>query len=108
MSGTRPSGRHAGPLAAAGYEVTGVDRDIGAVARAARRVPEATFVVLDQRRVAALRGTFDAAMILWLLDPDHLAARAARRGFSLVEACCWWDDDRPPTRTSTATSSSWS
>ena len=32
-----------------------------------------------------------------LLDPDHLATRAARRGFSLVEACCWWDDDRPPT-----------
>ncbi len=171
-------GRHAGPLAAAGYDVTGVDRDVGAVARATRRVPAGRFVALDQRCLGALRATFDAAMILWqsfgwfdpatndrvlgdiaarlrpggrllldvyhpgfvrahagtttspradacrsitnavdggrlvstiayrdgstdtmdfeLLDPADLAARAARCGFRLVEACCWWDRDRPP------------
>ena len=173
------SGRHAGPLAAAGYDVTGVDRDVAAATLAARRVPQARFVVLDQRDLSALRGPFDAAMILWqsfgyfdpptndrvlrdiaarlrpggrllldlyhpgfvrahtgtttttrseacrsitntvtggrllstityvdgstdtmdfeLLDPDHLATRAARAGFRLVEACCWWDPARPPT-----------
>jgi SAM-dependent methyltransferase len=173
------SGRHAGPLAHAGYEVTGVDRDVEAVTRAARCVPTARFVALDQRRLAALRGPFDAAVILWqsfgyfdpatndrvladisgllrpggrllldvyhpgfvrahtgtttatrsegcraitntvadgrlvstisyvdgsteamdfeLLDPGDLAARAARWGFRLVEACCWWDSARPPT-----------
>jgi SAM-dependent methyltransferase len=58
-------GRHAGPLAAAGYEVTGVDRDVAAVTRAARQVPGGRFLALDQRGLAALRGTFDAAMILW-------------------------------------------
>jgi SAM-dependent methyltransferase len=31
-----------------------------------------------------------------LLDPDDLAARAGRCGFTLVEACAWWDADRPP------------
>ena len=31
------TGRHAGPLAAAGYEVTGVDRDAEAIAEAVRR-----------------------------------------------------------------------
>jgi SAM-dependent methyltransferase len=59
------SGRHAGPLTAAGYAVTGVDRDIHAVTDAARRAPQARFVALDQRNLGALRGTFDAAMILW-------------------------------------------
>ncbi|HMC51567.1 MAG TPA: class I SAM-dependent methyltransferase [Acidimicrobiales bacterium] len=59
------TGRHAGPLSAAGYEVVGVDRDVRAIAQAARRVPTATFRVLDQRHLALLDDTFDAAMILW-------------------------------------------
>jgi SAM-dependent methyltransferase len=59
------SGRHAAPLTAAGYQVTGVDRDIAAATRAARRLPAGSFVVLDQRDLAALRGPFDAALILW-------------------------------------------
>jgi len=59
------NGRHACPLAAAGYEVTGVDRDSVAVAQAERRVPSATFRVLDQRQLGLLDQEFDAAMILW-------------------------------------------
>jgi SAM-dependent methyltransferase len=59
------AGRHAGPLAAAGYEVTGVDRDVAAVARAARAVPDGRFLALDQRALGTLRATFDAALILW-------------------------------------------
>ena len=59
------TGRHAGPLAARGYEVVGVDRDADAIARAAARVPTATFKVVDQRELSSIGGTFDAAMILW-------------------------------------------
>jgi SAM-dependent methyltransferase len=59
------TGRHAGPLAGAGYEVIGVDRDPEAIAEAVRRVPTATFQIIDQRGLASLDGPFDAAMILW-------------------------------------------
>lgn len=59
------SGRHAGPLALAGYKVTGVDRDAEAIAQAHHRVPSATFLVVDQRDLSAVQGTFDAAMVLW-------------------------------------------
>lgn len=90
------SGRHAGPLAVAGYEVTGVDRDVEAVTRAARRVVEGRFVALDQRCLGALRGTFDAAMILWqsfgFFDPvtndrvlGDLAARLRPGGRLLLD-----------------------
>lgn len=79
-------GRHAGPLVAAGYEVTGVDRNREVVAQAARRVPSGTFIELDQRAVAALDATFDAAMILWqsfgYFDPatnDQVLADIAKR-----------------------------
>ena len=58
-------GRHAGPLAAAGYEIVGVDRDPEAIAEAVRRVPAATFRITDQRDLASLDGRFDAAVILW-------------------------------------------
>src|SRR5690349_3597199 len=58
-------GRHAASMAAAGYDVTGIDRDPEAVARAAQRVPNATFIQLDQRELSSLTTTFDAAMILW-------------------------------------------
>jgi SAM-dependent methyltransferase len=58
-------GRHAAPLARAGYAITGVDRDDHAIARARSAVPTATFVTLDQRDLAQLTGPFDAALILW-------------------------------------------
>ncbi len=59
------TGRHAGSLAAAGYEITGVDRDAEAIALAEQRVPTAKFRVLDQRELASVHDTFDAAMVLW-------------------------------------------
>jgi len=49
------SGRHATPLAAAGYEVTGVDRETAAVTVAAQRAPSGRFVVLDQAYDQAVR-----------------------------------------------------
>ena len=57
--------RHAAQLVERGYDVTGVDRDAGAIAVAGRRAPRARFVELDQRRIAEVGGVFDAAMILW-------------------------------------------
>jgi len=58
-------GRHAELLAALGYEITGADRDADPIARAAKRVPSARFIDLDQCCHAALGDTFDAAMNLW-------------------------------------------
>ena len=58
--GTR---RHAAPLTAAGYRITGVDRDRDAIARARARTPDARFEALDHglpceltRMVSATRG----------------------------------------------------
>jgi SAM-dependent methyltransferase len=58
-------GRHAGPLAAAGYQITGVDRDVTAISTASKRVPGASFHIHDLRELGSLEGEFDAAMILW-------------------------------------------
>jgi SAM-dependent methyltransferase len=58
-------GRHARGLAAAGYRVTGVDRDADALAVAARRAPDAEFHQLDVRELRSLAGAYDAAISLW-------------------------------------------
>lgn len=58
-------GRHAEGLVAAGYEVTGIDRDANAIEEARRRVPSARFTQLDQRDLAQLSDEFDGALILW-------------------------------------------
>ncbi len=58
-------GRHARGLARAGYDVTGIDRDEVAIDAAAAAVPDATFLVLDQRELGSLEGPYDAALILW-------------------------------------------
>ncbi len=79
-------GRHASPLVEQGYLVTGVDRDATAIATARQRAPTATFLELDQRELACVDDTFDAALILWqsfgYCDPttndDVLAAIAER------------------------------
>jgi len=59
-------GRHARPLAAAGYQVTGVDWSADALA-AARRHPAPGLVYLqhDMRQLRDLPGTFDAVICLW-------------------------------------------
>ncbi len=61
------SGRHAIPLAARGYVVTGVDRDESAVAQARRQAGDSvTFVRGDMRELeTAAPGTFDAAICMW-------------------------------------------
>ena len=64
-------GRHALPLAARGYWVTGVDRDAAMVAEAARKAEsiegagEARFLVGDMRDLAAIPGEYDAVICLW-------------------------------------------
>ncbi|MGH2812108.1 MAG: class I SAM-dependent methyltransferase, partial [Actinomycetota bacterium] len=42
-------GRHAGPLASAGYEVVGVERDPQLVSEARSLHPDARFICLDMR-----------------------------------------------------------
>lgn len=60
------TGRHAGPLAEAGYSVTGIDRDARALTAATRAAPGARFVALDMRHLDAFRErSFDTAMVLW-------------------------------------------
>lgn len=60
------SGRHANRLAAAGYDVVGVERDEAAL-RAAQSAaaPGARFVQMDVRELDKLDGAFDAAISLW-------------------------------------------
>lgn len=58
-------GRHAAVLQAVGYAVTGVDRDVEALAAAAQHTPDARFVELDVRELATLEAEFDAAVSLW-------------------------------------------
>jgi ubiquinone/menaquinone biosynthesis C-methylase UbiE len=63
-------GRHAVPLAAAGYAVTGVDRSRALLAEARRRAgevegPEPAFVEADYRELPFADASFDAALNLY-------------------------------------------
>jgi SAM-dependent methyltransferase len=58
-------GRVAGPLAARGYSVTGIDVSPSALRRARREAPGPTYVALDQRHVGEFGWRFDAAFVLW-------------------------------------------
>ncbi len=59
-------GRHALPLAAQGYHVTGIDQDAVAISAARRQAPaNAVFRVGDMRDLTALPGPFDAVLCLW-------------------------------------------
>jgi SAM-dependent methyltransferase len=58
-------GRTAGPLAARGYEVTGIDISPAALSMAAQRAPGPRYLALDQRHVGHMRWTFDAILVLW-------------------------------------------
>lgn len=67
--------RHAAGLAARGYSVVGVDRDVAAIEEARRRAPGAEFSVADMRSLRSLLPrTFDAAIVLWqsfgYFDPE--------------------------------------
>ena len=73
------------PLADAGYRVDGVDLSEGALAAARRRVPDAlpaTFRVGDALALDAEDGTYDAALLLDVLEhveePARAIAEAAR------------------------------
>jgi SAM-dependent methyltransferase len=58
-------GRLAGPLAAAGYDVVGLDVNVSALRAARARAPGARYLALDQRDVGALPWRFDGALVLW-------------------------------------------
>lgn len=60
-------GRHAAPLAEAGYSVVGIDRDPGVVkrARALHDQERLTFRILDMTKLSELSGEFDAVICMW-------------------------------------------
>lgn len=58
-------GRIAGPLAARGYAVTGLDISVDALRTARHCSPGPRYVALDQRHVGRMRWAFDAALVLW-------------------------------------------
>ena len=58
-------GRHSGPLAAAGYDVTGIDRDEKVLAESRRRCSRGRFVQLDMRQIDQLPDRFDAVICMW-------------------------------------------
>lgn len=59
------TGRVARPLAAEGYQVTGIDTSVEALLAARHSAPRVTFVALDQRHVGELRWSFDVVVVLW-------------------------------------------
>ncbi len=61
------SGRHAAPLADAGYDVLGIDRDASVIERAGAAHPaeRLTFRMLDMTRLDELDGSFDAVICMW-------------------------------------------
>src|SRR2546430_472449 len=62
-------GRHALELAKQSYQITGLDRDEAAIARARERAAEAereiTYIVDDMLRLEELPGEFDAIISMW-------------------------------------------
>lgn len=58
-------GRHAGPLAALGYDVLGIDRSEAALAVAHSQYPGVEFLALDMFALSSIRRTFDAVLCLW-------------------------------------------
>ena len=58
-------GRHAGPLAALGYDVVGGDRSAAALALARQQYPEVEFREMDLFDLGAVGRIFDAVLCLW-------------------------------------------
>ncbi len=57
--------RHAAVLSKLGYRVHGVDVNESAIRQARTICPDATFEVLDMRKLESLPGPFDAVVNLW-------------------------------------------
>lgn len=72
-------GRHAAPLADAGYDVVGIDRDERAIARARslHAHDRATFLAHDMTRLNELPGPFDGIICMWQSFGYHDAATNA-------------------------------
>jgi len=58
-------GRHAGALAALGYDVVGIDRDPTMIAEAKLTHPRVRFIAMDVNDLASLDLSFDAAICMW-------------------------------------------
>lgn len=58
-------GRVAGPLAARGYAVTGLDISIDALRIAKQRAPGPLYIALDQLHIGRLQWQFDGIFLLW-------------------------------------------
>ena len=58
-------GHIAGPLAARGYAVTGVDISLAALSIARDRAPGPRYVAIDQRHIDRMRWEFDAVLVIW-------------------------------------------
>jgi SAM-dependent methyltransferase len=58
-------GRHAGPLAEAGYHVVGIDRSAWATDVARARYPGVDFRTLDMFELAGIEEIFDGLVCLW-------------------------------------------
>ena len=58
-------GRHAGPLAARGFSVVGIDLDTVALQQARTRAPNASFARADMRRIPLATGATDAVLCMW-------------------------------------------
>lgn len=59
------AGRHALPLAARAYDVTGIDFDADAIARAREAASSAAFIHDDVRNIERLHGRWDGAISMW-------------------------------------------
>lgn len=72
-------GRHAAPLASAGYDVLGIDRDATATdrTRLLHDHERLTFLTHDMTRLRELTGTFDAVICMWQSFGYHDAATNA-------------------------------
>ncbi len=79
-------GRIAGPLAARGYTVTGVDVSLPALSVARERAPGPQYIALDQRHVGRMRWEFDAVLVIWnsLGFVDRAADLETVAGFAAV------------------------
>jgi SAM-dependent methyltransferase len=84
------SGRHALPLAQAGYLVTGIDRNAALLGRAREAGgPRATFIEMDMRRLADLEQQWDAIISMWA-SIGYFGAQENEQLLADMRACLAW------------------